>query len=157
MSSIEFPSLSQVDPNALMSVLNEDVLRVHLVDHDYFDAESIRAWVEGKTKVDAQPGCRIRAVQIDGDVAGWCGIEPDDGSFELSIVIAQRFWGSGLSIFRTLVKWADELEHKEVLFRLLDSRREYKMLKKMAKRVDQSEWSGRQFTTYHFSVEQLLA
>ncbi len=100
-----------------------------------------------KLTVDAIGGCRVRAIRIDREVAGWCGIQPDDQGVELAIVLSQKFWGSGIKIFKTLMLWAKELGHKEVLFHLLDSRRDYKAIRKMASRVYTSELLGRRFTT----------
>ena len=154
MCNIEFLSFKEVDPKDLMGVVNEDSLRVHLIHHPYFDITNIQAWIEDKIKTDALQGCRVRVVFIDGVLAGWCGIQPDDYGFEIAIVISQRFWGSGIVIFKTLMFWAGELGHKEVLFHLLHTRREYKALAKMAVKVHQSQRLGRNFTTYHFSVEQ---
>lgn len=152
MPNIEYLSFKDVDPTVLMTVVNEDSLRTHLIDHPYFDATSIQSWIEDKLKTDAMPGCRVRIVSIDGELAGWCGIQPDEDGFEIAIVISQRFWGSGVTIFKTLIYWAAELGHQEVLFHLLDSRRDYKALAKMASKVHRSQLLGRNFTTYHFPV-----
>ena len=154
MSNIEYLTFEQVDPEELMTVMNEDSLRAHLIHHPYFDVTSIQAWIEDKIKTDLLWGCRIRAVSIDGVLAGWCGIQPDDNGFEIAIVISQKFWGSGIHIFKTLKCWAGELGHKEVLFHLLDTRREYKALAKMATKVRSTQLLGRSFTTYYFSVDQ---
>ncbi|MEM6986091.1 MAG: GNAT family N-acetyltransferase [Pseudomonadota bacterium] len=152
MSPIDYLNFKDVDLNRLMQVVNEDSLRTHLIDHPYFDAATLQSWVDEKRETDAVPGCRVRVVSIDGTVAGWCGIQPDDDGFEIAIVIAQPFWGSGIAIFRTLMQWAKELGHSEVLFHLLDSRREYKALSKMATKVRRTELLGRSFTTYYFPV-----
>lgn len=152
MNNISYLSFREVEPEDLIGVLNEDSLRVHLIDHPYFNANSIREWIEDKLDTDAKPGCRVRVVTVDGAIAGWCGIQPDDEGFELAIVISQAHWGVGLSIFKTLMSWASELGHEEVLFHLLDSRREYKALTKMATKVKQTELLGRQFTTYYLST-----
>ncbi|SET67765.1 hypothetical protein SAMN05216326_1606 [Nitrosomonas marina] len=93
MSEIEFLPLSEVNPEDLMVLLNEDSLRTHLIDHPYFDSTSIQAWMEDKIKTNAIQGCRIRIVLLDGELAGWCGIQPDNNGFELAIVISQKFWG----------------------------------------------------------------
>lgn len=154
MRKIEYLRFNQVNPKDLMVVVNEGSLRTHLIDHPYFDVTSIQAWMEDKIKIEAMQGCRIRAVFIDGVLAGWCGIQPDDNGFELAIVISQRFWGCGVSIFKTLMRWAKELEHKEVLFHLLGSRREYKALHKMATKTHKTELEGRRFTTYYFPVAE---
>lgn len=154
MSKIEYLFFDQVKPEDFISIINEDSLRIHLIEHPYFDATSVRVWMEDKIKLDATNGCRIRVVYIDGMLAGWCGIQPDDNGFELAIVIAKRFWGFGISIFKTLICWARELGHKEVIFHLLDSRPAYKTLNKIAMKVHKTELAGRYFTTYHIPVSQ---
>ncbi|WP_281559960.1 N-acetyltransferase [Thalassomonas sp. RHCl1] len=154
MSNIEYLTFEQVDPKNLMDIVNEDSLRAHLIHHPYFDITSIQTWIEDKIETDALRGCRIRVVSIDGALAGWCGIQPDENGFEIAIVISQKFWGAGIPIFKTLQCWAGELGHKEVLFHLLDTRREYKALAKMATKVCRTQLLGRSFTTYYFSVGQ---
>ncbi|MCX4190854.1 hypothetical protein [Methylophaga sp. OBS3] len=152
MSNIEYLRFEHVNPEDLMSVVNEESLRGHLIEHPYFDSKSIREWSMDKTETDAMDGCRVRVISIAGEIAGWCGIQPDDNGFEVAIVISQKFWGSGMPIFKTLKCWTSELGHKEVLFHLLDTRREYKALAKMATKVCHTQLLGRSFTTYYFSV-----
>lgn len=154
MSEIEFLRFNQVSPNEFMGIVNQDSLRTHLIDHPYFDETSLQTWMEEKIKTDAMHGCRIRAVYIGGVLAGWCGIQPDDNGFELAIVISKKFWGFGIPIFKRLMFWAKELGHKEILFHLLESRPEYKVLNKMSTKVHKTELSGRCFTTYHVAVDE---
>lgn len=152
MSEIEYSLFDNVNPEEMMGIVNEDSLRVHLIDHPYFDVISLQAWMEEKIRIDSTQGCRIRAVYVDGELAGWCGIQPDDNGFELAIVITKKFWGFGIPIFKTLMRWANELGHKEVLFHLLESRPVYKALNKIATKVQKTEQLGRCFTTYHIPV-----
>ena len=152
MYNVDYLRLEQVDSKELMAVLNEDSVRKHLVDHPYFDVSNIQVWIEDKIHTDAMPGCKVRAVSVGETLAGWCGIQPDDNGFEIAIVISQKFWGYGIPIFKTLKCWASELGHKEVLFHLLDTRREYKTLAKMATKVRHTQLLGRRFTTYYFSI-----
>ncbi|GAB1057846.1 MAG: hypothetical protein WAqPseu_19980 [Shewanella algae] len=154
MSEIEFLHFNQVNHTEFMDVVNQDSLRTHLIEHPYFDETSLHAWMNEKINTDAIHGCRIRAVYIGGVLAGWCGIQPDDNGFELAIVISQKFWGFGIPIFKKLMRWAKELGHKEILFHLLESRREYKVLNKMSTKVYKTELSGRCFTTYHLAVNE---
>ena len=154
MSEIEFLYFNQVDPEDFMVVVNEDALRIHLIDHPYFDSTSLKIWMDDKIKVDSQQGCRIRAVYIGGVLSGWCGIQPDDNGFELAIVLSKKFWGFGIPIFKSLMFWAKELGHTEILFHLLESRPDYQVLNKMATKVHKTEQSGRCFTTYYFPVDQ---
>lgn len=154
MSEVEYLSFDRVNPDDFMEILNEDSLRTHLIDHPYFDSSSLEAWMEEKIKVDSMPGCRIRAVYFNGVIAGWCGIQPDDNGFELAVVLAQKFWGLGLSIFKSLMAWANEMGHKEVVFHLLDSRPEYRALSKIANKVHKTEQLGRCFTSYTIPVTE---
>jgi hypothetical protein len=62
-----------------------------------------------KLGVDARPGCRVRAIFLDGTLAGWCGIQPDDEGVELAIVLAKAGWGSGVAIFNEMMGWARSL------------------------------------------------
>ncbi len=154
MSNIEFLGFNQVNPNDLLVVLNAVETRKHLIDHPLFDPISVHEWMAGKDEIDSQPGCRIRAIYIDGVIAGWCGVQPDDEGVELAIVVAREFWGAGIPIFKTMMRWAKELGHKEILFHLLDSRPEYKALHKIATKVIKTELLGRCFTTYYLAVDR---
>lgn len=154
MGNIKFIDFNQINRGDLLAVLNEQSLRAHLIEHDDFDTASLDAWIDGKVKTDALPGCRVRAVTIDGVLAGWCGIQPDDQGFELAIVLSQRFWGNGIAVFKTLMDWAIGFGHQEVLFHLLDSRPEYKALARMANKVEKTELFGRCFTTYYLAVDK---
>ncbi|NVK43507.1 MAG: N-acetyltransferase [Oceanospirillaceae bacterium] len=157
MSEIEFVSFDQVEPEDLLLIVNNQALRKHLVDHPLFDSVSIKEWMNGKIQTDSIPGCRIRVVFVGGILAGWCGIQPDDNGFEIAIVISKEFWGFGISVFSSLMCWAKELGHQEIVFHLLETRPEYKALKRKATKVKKTELLGRRFTTYYISVDKWYA
>ena len=150
---ITYIALADTDRTALLALMNHETLRAHLVDHPLFTPETLEIWVSDKTEVSAADGCRVRGILIDDKLAGWCGIQPDDDGFELAIVISSSYWGSGLKVFRDMIGWARELGHKEVLFHLLETRRKYRALEKMAKEVKESERMARWFSTYIIPVD----
>lgn len=152
MTAIDFIEFTHIPPEEFLPVLNDQSVRKHLIDHEAFTPASIREWIHEKCAIDSLKGCRIRGIYIHGVLAGWCGIQPDENGFELAIVLSQQFWGVGRSVFTAVMCWADELEHKEVLFHLLDSRPEYRALKKISTKVRKTELLGRSFTTYYISV-----
>jgi len=98
------------------------------------------------------PGRRVRVVFIDGTLAGWCGIQPDDCGFEIAIVLCKEFWGFGISIFNSLMAWAKGFGHKEILFHLLDTRPKYKALKRKTTKVQKNVVLSRHFTSYFIAV-----
>ncbi|TBR42736.1 N-acetyltransferase [Marinomonas agarivorans] len=153
MPDIVFESFATVKPEMLLPIVNEQAVRTHLIEHARFTEQSVKDWIAEKLEVDASAGCRVRAVYIKGVLAGWCGIQRDENGFELAIVLSQSFWGNGVAICKTLLFWAKELGHKEVLFHLLESRPEYKALRKLATKVETSQLLGRSFTTYYIAID----
>ncbi|MBX2870126.1 MAG: GNAT family N-acetyltransferase [Acidiferrobacterales bacterium] len=152
LDELKYVRFDQVDPEDFLAIANEPAVRAHLVDHPFFDGFSIRDWVNEKQKLELLPGCRIRAVYIREELAGWCGIQPFDNRFELAIVLSRRFWGNGLIIYRTLMQWAKEFGHHEVLFHLLESRPGYRSIHKVASHSQKTCLLGRWFTTYTIAV-----
>ena len=154
MNEIKYVSFDQIQQESLLSIVNDKALRKHLIDHPHFTSESINKWIISKVQEESIPGCRVRAVIIDGVLAGWCGIQADDDGFEIAIVISKEFWGAGISIFSTMMNWAKELGHKEIIFHLLETRPEYRVLKRKATKVQKTKLLGRNFTTYFISVDK---
>lgn len=152
MQEVEFVCFDDVNHEELQQVVNENPLRKHLVDHEYFDEASLQLWMDDKIETDAQPGCRVRVVLIDGKLAGWCGIQPDERGFEVAIVLSKEFWGHGISIFKTIMSWAKEMNHREIVFHLLETRPEYRFLNKLSSKVEKTQMMGRGFTTYWLTV-----
>ncbi|WP_428634815.1 GNAT family N-acetyltransferase [Sedimenticola sp.] len=152
MRGISYLTLDQANPEALMVLLNEPLIRRHLIEHEPFDHGRLMQWVSDKLMIDRTPGCKIRAVTHQGRLAGWCGIQKEQGEYEIAIVLGDAFWGLGREVFRDLMEWAGELGHHEVLIHLLETRREYRFLKKLASVVQQTTIADRQFTTYRLPV-----
>ncbi len=118
------------------------------MEHTAFTEQSAAAWLQEKRDLGARKGCWVRAVQHAGKLAGWCGIQPDAGRFELAIVLADAHWGIGPQVFRELMRQAKALGHPVVYVHLLHTRREYRFLQKRASRVFASELHGHHFITY---------
>lgn len=156
MQSIEYVSFTKIDPIDFLPVLNKPTTREHLVKHQVFDRQSINQWVQGKLEEDAAPGCKVRAIKIDNQLAGWCGIQCDEGKYEIAVVIDEAYWGIGKSVFLETLQWARELEHKSVYIHFLHTRPEYRFLKRLSKNIYKSEMLGSQFTTYELEVNQLI-
>lgn len=152
MKEIEYTSLKDLNQHELLSILNTDKIREHLVAHDRFNEESLAHWISGKMKVDATKGCKVRGIRLDGTVAGWCGIQFENESYELAIVLGEEFWGIGTIVFKDMMVWASEFGHSHVVLHLFNTRPEYRFLKKMASRVYESTIFGQSYTSYELRV-----
>lgn len=109
--------------------------------HEVFDELKVKAWIASKIEVDAMPGCRARAIVVEQRLAGWCAIQFEDEKYEIAIVMGDEYWGLGKGVFRDMMAWAKALGYKSIFIHLLDTRPEYKFLRKMAKNVVESELS----------------
>ena len=153
MGPVEYRALNHASSKQLLSVLNKEKVRSHLKEHEIFDEETLQAWLNDKIRVDSSPGCRVRAVVIDEQCVGWCGIQEKSGKYEIAIILDDSHWGLGRKIFRDLMDWAKDLGHQTIVIHFLHTRPDYKFLRNMAKSVYKSEILGDRFTTYMLAVE----
>jgi len=150
---IEYVNLSECDPDELISILNSEDVRKHLMPHDQFDHESLANWIKKKNFCDALAGCRVRGILINQQLAGWCGIQNDELDYEVGIVLAKPFWGYGKLIFKTMLIWAKKFGHSELIIHLHESRPNYKFLSKLSKnKITKSVILGSKFNSYHVQV-----
>ena len=152
MKKLSFPKLNEIDLQLMLAIMNQSSTRKHLIQHDQFSLQDVEQWVLGKLEVDSLAGCRVRAVVLDDELAGWCGIQEEEGEFELAIVIDESHWGLGKRIFNEMMFWAAEMGHESLVIHLLKTRRKYKFLEKVANKVTDSTVMGASFTTYQLDV-----
>ncbi len=150
--NIKYLKLSNTNPNDFLSFLNKQKIREHLIEHALFDLDSVTAWINSKVDVDAIDGCRVRAIVCDDQLAGWCGIQLEDGKYEIAIVIDEQFWGLGKTVFQDMMGWAKEFGHDEVFIHFLHTRPDYKFLQKIATKMFETDMLGNKFTTYQLAV-----
>ncbi len=153
MSSIEYVKFGDINPDNFLPLLNKLKIREHLIQHELFDINSTAAWMKSKIEVDASHGCKVRAINLDNQLIGWCGIQFEDGKYEIAIVIDDSSWGLGVKIFHEIMEWAKVIGHKEVYIHFLHTRPKYKFLQKLAKKVYESELFGSKFNTYQLAVK----
>lgn len=155
MRELKYPHFSEISPEDFLPILNKSSTREHLIKHKAFDLDSVEQWIQGKMDEDAKPSCRIRAITVDEQLVGWCGVQFEDGEYEIAIILDDSCWGVGKRVFFEMISWAVEMGHKTVFIHLLHTRPEYKFLRKLARRVYQSELMGSKFTTYELDVDFL--
>jgi hypothetical protein len=153
MSNIEYVKFSEINPENFLPLLNKLKIREHLIQHELFDRKSTAVWMKSKIKVDASQGCKVRVINVDSQLIGWCGIQFDDGKYEIAIVIDDSSWGLGIKIFHEVISWAKVIGHKEVYIHFLHTRPKYKFLQKLSKKVYESELFGSKFNTYQLAVK----
>jgi len=153
MTKIEYMAFGEVAASEFIPLLNKNKVRKHLINHELFDADSVERWIGEKVELDAIEGCKVRAILVDTHLAGWCGIQLEQGMHEIAIVLDDVYWGLGIQIFNEVMTWAKRFGHETVFIHFLDTRPEYRFLRKIATRVFASEFLGNTFTTYEVRVQ----
>ncbi len=153
MGTVQYLKFNTINPSDFLPLLNSNIIRKHLIEHELFTVETLTAWMNSKIEVDAISGCKVRAIIYEDELAGWCGIQLEDGKYELAIIIDDKYWGLGKKVFKDMMCWAKELGHKDVYIHFLHTRPDYKFLKNIAKNVYPTELFGNVFTTYQLTTE----
>lgn len=152
MKSVDYLTFDKISPRDFLPLLNSQKIRKHLIAHPLFTIETLSAWMNTKIDLDDTPGCRVSAIACNGELAGWCGLQLEDGKYEIAIIIDDRFWGLGKQVFQELMGWAKELGHEAVSIHFLHTRPEYKFLKKIARKTYETVLFGQKFTTHQLAV-----
>ncbi len=153
MNRPEYLPLDCVPPAEYLPLLNKGRVRQHLIDHPLFDEVAVAAWLAAKLEVDATPGCKVRAIRVNGQLAGWCGLQFEQGQYEIAVVLDDSCWGLGRQVFAEVMGWARAFGHQTVYIHFLHTRPEYRFLRKIARQVTTSEMMGNRFTTYELVVD----
>lgn len=150
--NIDYIALDAAPIGEWLLLLNNEKVRKHLMPHPHFDETLLKQWLSEKLKEDSKHGCRVRAVMVNGQLAGWCGIQESAEGYELAVVVAPKFIGLGLKVYAELMTWALNLGHEQVIIYFLHTRRLYRFLQKRALSVTNCELYGQQFTRYILQV-----
>jgi len=153
MPRIEYVKFSEVSPENFLPLLNKLKIREHLIQHELFNIETTLVWMESKLAVDSSHGCKVRAINVDNILIGWCGIQVVDSNYEIAIVIDDSSWGLGIKIFHEIINWAKIIGHKEVYIHFLHTRPKYKFLQRISKNCYENELFGSKFNTYQLAIK----
>lgn len=155
---LTYHKLDASPDDAWLALLNSAEVRKHLLKHPQFTEETVRDWIQDKISKDIQPGCRIRAIHHDGRLAGWCGIQPESGIFELAIVIAPAYWGYGREVMNQVKIWAQELGHRELFAHLSSTRSQTRALARLlGQPVGVTSIQDHVFNTYRIEIQQCVS
>lgn len=92
--------LDTVSLQDLVSLMQTPQLRDHmpLLRAGFSEADA-RAFLQAKAKLWQEHGFGPSAFLIDGQFAGWGGLQPEAGEADFALVLHPRFWGWGFAIW----------------------------------------------------------
>mgnify|MGYP005698787257 CR=1 FL=1 len=109
MSNIKFVKLSTIEEDDLIQLMNnERVGRLLPLLTKEFTKEDCREFILEKKKMWDEFGYGPFAFVINGEFAGWGGLQPENGDADFALILHPRFWGWGKRIFTKVKDWAFE-------------------------------------------------
>lgn len=107
MDEIEFVRLGEVAEEQIIDLMsNEKVAAYMPLLAGGFDTEQCKAFLQAKQQLWDEHGYGPWAILINGEFAGWGGVQPEHGEADFGLVLHPRFWGWGRKIFKEVIAHA---------------------------------------------------
>lgn len=100
MDKIEYIDLSEINESDIIELMNNEIVgkQLPLLDSE-FSLDDCRNFLSAKKKMWNDHGYGPWAFVINGEFAGWGGIQPEQGEADFALVLNPKFWGWGRKIF----------------------------------------------------------
>jgi [ribosomal protein S5]-alanine N-acetyltransferase len=154
-ATVAFMRLGEVDKAAIIELMNHSLVRRHmpLARGDFGPAECDR-FVAAKERLWEEHGYGPWAFIIDGELAGWGGIQPEGDEADVGLVLHPKYWGMGKVLYERLIAFAfGELGFSSVIALLPPSRTRISGVLKLGFRPDgEMTIAGERFIRYRLSA-----
>lgn len=109
MADLQFVSLDEIPKQQLIDLMNNRAVARYLpLLTTTFTQDSCEAFLKAKRDLWKRHGFGPWAFLINGQFAGWGGLQPEEGEADFALVLHPDFWGWGLKIFRKIKHQAFE-------------------------------------------------
>ena len=109
MKDIKFVQLTDIEESQLIALMNNQLVGQHMpLLSQGFDLEQCQTFIKAKQKLWAEHGYGPWAFIIQGEFAGWGGLQPEQGEADFALVLHPKFWGWGRKIFNKVKHHAFE-------------------------------------------------
>ena len=155
---VVFKRLPEVDPEDLMALMNDPRVRRHLpLARDHFGPEACARFVAAKERLWVEHGYGPWAFFVDGEFAGWGGLQPGGDEVDLGLVLRPQHWGVGRALYERLVAHAfDTMGVPSVVILLPPSRVRVSGVLQLGFRPDgEVQVAGERFLRYRLTAPAL--
>ena len=106
---IAFKRLSEVDPGAIIELLNDPAVRVHLpLARGRFGSSECERLVAAKARIWDENGYGPWAFVIGDEFIGWGGLQPEGDDVDAGLVLRPSHWGAGWVLYKRILAYAFE-------------------------------------------------
>ncbi|MEO1054980.1 MAG: GNAT family N-acetyltransferase [Bacteroidota bacterium] len=112
--NIEFKRLTEVKKSEIIELMNNQLVRrqMPLLRGD-FGNDDCDKFIEAKESLWAQHGYGPWAFIVDGQFAGWGGLQYKEGEADLALVLHPGYWGIGKILYQEIINRAFGEMHME--------------------------------------------
>lgn len=102
--TIQLKRLSEVDKADIIELMNNKLVRrqMPLLVED-FNESMCDKFIVAKELLWAEHGYGPWAFIVDGQFAGWGGLQPENGEADLALVLHPNYWGIGKALFKEII------------------------------------------------------
>lgn len=100
MEEIKFVQLHEIEESKIIELMNNKMVGKYLpLLSEGFSEENCRSFLKEKQRLWDEHGFGPWAFLINGDFAGWGGLQPEHGEADFALVLHPKYWGWGRKIF----------------------------------------------------------
>lgn len=104
---IQYRYLHEVDPQDIIALMNlPQVRKLMPLTFDNFNEQDCNKFVTAKQQLWEEHGYGPWAFVVNGEFAGWGGLQPEDGKADLALVLHPNYWGIGKQLANDIIKKA---------------------------------------------------
>ena len=104
---IEYRRLTEVASPDLIALMNHPLVRRHMpLASGRFDDSDCARFIATKERLWSEHGFGPWAFVVDGQLAGWGGLQPEQGEADLALVLHPDYWGLGQRLFADIIAQA---------------------------------------------------
>jgi ribosomal-protein-alanine N-acetyltransferase len=137
-ATIVFMRLTEVDQAAIIELMNHPLVRRHMpLARGSFGPAECDRFVAAKERLWEEHGYGPWAFIIDGEFAGWGGVQSEGGEADVGLVLHPEHWGAGKVLYERIIAFAfGELGFSSVIALLPPSRTRVSGVLKLGFRPD---------------------
>ena len=152
---IEFKRLPEVDKADIVELMNHALVRQQMpLLGESFDDADYEEFMAAKERLWEEHGYGPWAIVVDGQFAGWGGLQPEGNDTDLGLVLHPRFWGTGGMLYEKIIKRAfGEMGFESVIILLPASRTRVRGLLRLGFEGEgEIELEGERFIRYRLQA-----
>lgn len=156
---IEFKRLTEVKKSEIIELMNNHLVgRQMPLLRGHFGENECDKFIADKEQLWAKYGYGPWAFVIDGQFAGWGGVQPLNGEADLALVLHPNYWGMGKVLYKEIMNRAfGEIGLNSVIVLFPLTRTRIKGLLRLGFKVDKQLYFGdEQFIRYRLNKSDYL-